>query len=197
MSRSSQRWFAATGIAVFGCLLIAGGCGRDEAVFGDAASPIQSMATPSPGPSPTPSGSADIVPGQPRWWAPTGTPVPGISAIEPSLPVVEGQPAITEQDVRDYIAANPPGPWDPASPPPTVKRIEFLPVQDIEVRLDHFIHLPTDTLLCLVTIQGKWLPPPGMDVPEGWKPDPNAVVYQIFNAQTGNLVARTSGVEPE
>jgi hypothetical protein len=200
MPRSSQRRFAVVGFAVLGCVMVASGCGRDEAVFGDAASPIAPTVTPLPGPAATPTGSADIVPGQPRWWVQTDTPAVGRPAIEPSLPVVPGQPAFTEQDVRDYIAEHPPRLWDPTSPPPTIKRIEFLPVQEVEVRLNHFISLSTDTMLCLVTLQGTFLPPFGAalrEVPDGWTPSPDAVLYRFFNAQTGTYIGLQTGVESE
>jgi hypothetical protein len=194
MFRSSQRAFAVVGLAVVTFVLLASGCGRDEAVFGDAASPIAPTATPSPGPSPTPIGSPGIVPGQPRWWVETDTPSYGRPAIEPSLPVVEGQPAITERDVREYIATHPPRFMDPSSPP-TIKRIEFLPVQEVEVRLNMFISLPTDTLLCLVTLQGQWTVPP--NIPVKGTPGPDAVLYQLYDARSGNYLGLKTGVEPD
>jgi hypothetical protein len=134
------------------------------------------------------------VPGQPRWWVETDTPSLGGPAIIPSLPVVPGQPAITEQDVRDYIAAHPPRFLDPATPP-TIKRIELLPVQAVEVRINHQLARETDTLLCLVTLQGNWLP---VQTSAGEAtPGPDAVLYQVYDAQTGNYIALATGVEPE
>jgi hypothetical protein len=193
MPLSAATRFLFVGLAVVTFVLLTGGCGRDEAVLGDVASPVASTATPSPGTSPTP-GPSDIVPGQPRWWVETDTPSLGGPAITPSLPVVPGQPAITEKDVRDYIAAHPPRFLDPATPP-TVKRIEFLPVQDVEVRLNMFISLPTDTLLCLVTLQGQWTVPP--NIPVKGTPGPDAVLYQLYDAQSGNYLGLKTGVEPE
>ena len=116
----------------------------------------------------------------------------GLPAIVPSLLVVPGQPAFTEQDVRDYIANNPPSYTD-TNEAIVVKRVEFLPVEEVEMRINHAVSVPRGTLLCLVTIQGKWTPPPFVVAVE--TQNPKSVLYQIYDAQTGNYLAETSGIE--
>lgn len=133
-------------------------------------------------------------PASPDW---TGRAV-GIPAIAPTLPVVAGRPSFTEQDVRVYVASHPPSVADPNGPAPVVERVEFLPVEQVESRINHGMSVPKGTLLCLVTISGQWVVPPGL-LPPGVQaqgtPNPNTVVYQVYDAQTGNFMAWTSGVE--
>lgn len=76
-----------------------------------------------------------------------------------------------------------------------VKRVEFLAVEQVEVRIDHPVSVLPDSLLCLVTIEGSWVLPPRIK-PVG-TPHPDAVMYLIFDAVTGNYIAKTSGIESD
>lgn len=119
----------------------------------------------------------------------------GSAAIQPSLAAEPGKPAFTEDDARAYVAANPPDFWDSDTPPPVVKRVEFMSACDVAIKVNHPVYKPDETLVALVTLTGTWKPrlPPGVK-PSG-PPIPNTVAYLIFDATTGNLIGRTSGVE--
>lgn len=122
----------------------------------------------------------------------------GLPAIPVSLPVEPGAPAFSEQSAADYVLANLLLAPDPDFPPPSILRVEFLPIADVEVRIDHPIAVvPRDALLCLVTVRGVFIP----DLPPGVRatgtPDPNAVLYQIYDAQTGNYIAHATGIESD
>lgn len=120
----------------------------------------------------------------------------GLPAIPPSLPVEPGKPAFTEEEAATYALAYLMVMPDPDYPPPTVLRVEFLPIAEVEVRINHPIAIvPRDALLCLVTIRGKFIPElPHWATPSGPR-DRNAVLYQIYDAHTGNYLAHTSGSE--
>ena len=120
----------------------------------------------------------------------------GLPVIPPSLPVEPGKPAFTEEEAATYALAYLMVMPDPDYPPPTVLRVEFLPIAELEVRINHPIAIvPRDALLCLVTIRGTFV----FDLPPGEKanvtPGPNGVLYQIYDAQTGNYIAHASGSE--
>jgi len=77
----------------------------------------------------------------------------------------------------------------------TVKRVEFLPVEDVEEKINHSVGVSRGSLLCLVSIKGTWVLPAKFQVVR--TPDPDAVMYLIFDAVTGNYIAKTSGIESD
>jgi len=122
-------------------------------------------------------------------------PIAGSEAIHPTLAAKPGKPTFTEDDVRAWVADNPPAAWDSTTPPPVVERVEFLPAREVAAKVNHPVYAPDDAILCLATLSGTWAPelPPGVK-PSG-SPIPNTVIYLIFDGTTGNLLGMTSGVD--
>jgi hypothetical protein len=177
--------------AVVVSLTIMTGCGRDEfADGGRAVAPAATETAPTLEGSPAATTSPGPATGTPDWQEFSV----GLPAIEPMLTMQPGSPSFTEQSVRDYIAHHPPSHVDP-NRPIAVRRVEFLPVEIVEQRINHPVSVPPGSLLCLVTIKGTWVLPARFQATG--TPDPNAVMYLIFDAVTGNYIARTSGIESD
>ena len=178
-------------LAAIANLTLIAACGRDDALESDQAAggSANSSSVPAEG---TP--SSTTAPGGMTVTSDWQEITKGLPAIQPVLPIQAGVPSFTEQSVKDYIDAHPPREAD-TSQPVTVKRVEFLPIEVVEERINHPISVPRESLLCLVALNGKWILPARFN--DVGTPDPNAVMYLIFDAVTGNYIAKTSGIESD
>ena len=118
-----------------------------------------------------------------------GPPRLGISAIHPQ-PVLArtanaSTPAFAAKDVESYIGTHPrPGKAD-VTGLVKVEKVEFLPTDKVNDRLKTTINRADSTLLCLVQLHGNFT----AQAPRGVKGRPFTVLYQVFDARTGDLLA--------
>ena len=189
--RLRRRWVATLLTAIV-ITTLAAACGTADAELQPGAAGESTVIAPNASPEATPPGAPEGLCGFVELGS---SEVMGSEAVRPSLSPEPGKPTFTEDDVRAYVAANPPDFWDSDTPPPVIKRIEFMSACDVAIKVNHAVYKPDDALLALVTLTGTWKPrlPPGVK-PSG-PPIPNTVAYLIFDATTGNLIGRTSGVE--
>ena len=108
-----------------------------------------------------------------------------------------GEPAFTEQDVRDHVARRPVGLVRVrAVGPASVETVEFLAGRAVAARLRRGINQPDEALLCLVTLSGTFTveggrpPLPGQPVRP---PDVASRAYQVYDARTGELLSVSLG----
>jgi len=108
----------------------------------------------------------------------------GFPAITPRLTSSKPtEPAITEQDVIDYVLAHPvtgTGRIQTDSPI-TVERVEFLPASDVHARLDTVSGRSDEAPLCLVTVHGSFT----LHGMRGMAPLHGTTVFQVYDAKTG------------
>jgi len=117
---------------------------------------------------------------------PVGTPTSpqGFPAITPQIVSSNPtEPAITEQDVIDYVLAHPvPGTGKIRTDGPiTVERVEFLPARDVHARLNAASGRSDEAPLCLVTVRGSFT----LHGMRGMAPLHGTTVFQVYDAKTG------------
>ncbi|HEY7125794.1 MAG TPA: hypothetical protein VH540_17695 [Ktedonobacterales bacterium] len=116
----------------------------------------------------------------------SGGPPPalGVPAIQPHL---SGIPSFTAEDVRQYFKANGfPG----ADGPFTILKILFITSGEVcERTRDESTGLESGALVCFVELQGTFYP---FSYPPGFHPRPSPYAYEVFDAQTGNLLMFSS-----
>jgi hypothetical protein len=157
---TAGRLSVAVGVLSLGLLLLAG-C---QLGGGQAAS---ALPTPPPAPSFAPFNAAT-----------PASPVQGNSAIQPHLSAI---PAFTTQDMAQYVTSHPlPGSTGAAS----ITRNVFLPSQDVVQRIGVPIGRAAATLVGYVELQGSFAFPNL----QGGAPFTYAAAYEVFDAQTGNLL---------
>jgi hypothetical protein len=109
------------------------------------------------------------------------SPLPtGVPAIHPYLPTI---PAYTAEDVRHYVQQTH---VHSGTGRVTVLRVLFLHNQDVCARLQgESTGFALETLVCFVELQGIFYP---LSYPAGFQPRPSLYAYEVYDAQTGNLV---------
>ncbi len=120
---------------------------------------------------------------------------PGGRAIQPHITPKEPlSPAFTAQDVIDYVRTHPHGDSMGDASAITVERVDFLLRGELEQRFPGLrTYVPNNTLICVVTLRGTFQvsAPPLLQ-----QRLPNAssdTAYQLFDAQTGNILTETVG----
>lgn len=115
----------------------------------------------------------------------TGEPVElGVSAIQPHL---RGIPAFTADDARRYIQAN--GAFG-ADGPFTILKVLFITSREVcERTRGESTGLEPGALVCFVELQGTFYP---ISYPYGARPIPSSYSYEVYDAQTGNLLMFSS-----
>ena len=128
-------------------------------------------------------GTGDVDPYPPRsgYTCIESSPLPtGVPAIRPHLPAI---PAYTAEDARSYIQQTH---AQSAVGRVTVLRVLFIPNQDVCARLQgESTGFAPETLVCFVELRGVFYP---LRYPPGVHPFPSSYAYEVFDAQTGNLV---------
>jgi hypothetical protein len=124
----------------------------------------------------TPSDAVDPFPPLGSYECVEFSPLPlGTPAIHPHLSAI---PAYTAEDVRNYIQQT--------NPQVTVLRVLFISSQEVCNRLrGESTGYPSETLVCLVELQGVFYP---HSYPPGYHPQPSLYAYEVYDAQTGNLL---------
>ena len=114
---------------------------------------------------------------------------PGITAIRPShsgTGQAPGQPAVSVEDIRTFVAKTPPSYWDRTSPPPTITSVEFMSAAEVSKRFADSLLRPPETILCVVTLAGRFIvPAPPTDATDRFVMT-GASSMLIFDAMTGN-----------
>jgi hypothetical protein len=113
--------------------------------------------------------------------------VTGLDAIEPRVAAAPGAPSFTAADVAAYLAKHPHSDADLSKAPPVIASIEFLTTQNLAARLGAAPDRPPEYLVCLVTLSGDFT----VSGPEGGYT--SSIGYQLFDAQTGNLLIEGVG----
>jgi len=128
---------------------------------------------------------------------PTSPPSQGLVGIRPSnVNPDSGAPAVTEQDVRDQVMQV--GDWQstfPPNGPVTVSRVEFLTGDQVNARLNRPGSQPSTRLICFVTLTGNFQRTVHLAPQPGSTPSPvvSSSIYLLFDALTGNLIAKGEG----
>jgi hypothetical protein len=112
----------------------------------------------------------------------TGGPPPalGVPALQPHL---QGIPSFTADDVRAFLQV---GGFPGADGPFKILKILFITSGEVCERLrGEGTGLEADALVCFVEVQGTFYP---FSYPPGVHPKPSPYGYEVFDAQTGNLL---------
>ncbi len=105
-------------------------------------------------------------------------------------------PAFTVEDMKVYLQSAPSCSGGPtlSGQPPTIDTLEFVGCKELTDRLNLWIGLPDDTLVCYVVLRGPfWLTlmsyPPGavQGIPV------SETVGEIYDARTGALLVWSTG----
>ncbi len=126
-------------------------------------------------------GVVDPYPPHSRYMCMESSPPPvGVPAIRPHLPTI---PAYTAEDVQRYFQQTG---AQSAMGHVTVLRVLFISSQEVCARLQgESTGFALETLVCFVELQGVFYP---HTYPPGFHPLPSSYAYEVFDAQTGNLV---------
>ena len=114
--------------------------------------------------------------------SPQNSDVPGIAAIRPSLPDSGPQsPRISNADAAAFVMAHPPSETNTGAV--RVSHVDFVTAAQLKTE-GWDTGLADQRLLCRVQIEGTFTFP----APPGWHTRSGSVVYELFDARTGNLL---------
>jgi len=104
---------------------------------------------------------------------------PGVAAIQPHLHAI---PSFTADDVRQNLKANGMPGWSQF----TIVKILFITGQEVcERTRGESTGLDDNAPVCFVELRGEFWP---ISYPYGVHPQPSPYAYEVFDAQTGNLL---------
>ena len=176
MSKRTVVIIGLIGLLVAGCLVIVILASHGES-RASAYSYTTSEITPLPNSTPVvhPQTGANATPAVPA----------GIPAIRPQVAMNSGvRQTFSASDVENYVKNHPMAEAVVVAPLPQAVKVEFLTSREVNISLNVRTNLPDNTRVSLVTLQGSFQ----VSGPQGAKTKIVNTAYQVFDAQSGNLV---------